>query len=204
MAVRRNESAPGRLIGHTVSGRPAANLYYVRARYYDPATGPRFSQRSTFSRSVLSKVRLYNSLEAGIANVNTRIGAGRLKVFRTCTNLIKELGLYRYPDESERKLVGEKPIDAHNHACAALRYLVHELDRFRRFEAGSSAYVVLPEKPPDPVPPDYETDYRRSPPQQRYQQPPRHSREEWDRERERREQHEYLWNHGWEDYRGAF
>ena len=65
--------------------------------------------------------------------MTARVSTGRLWVRRSaCPNLLAEAKLYRYPDEPS-----EAPIDAHNHALAALRYLVSKLDerfvvQFRR------------------------------------------------------------------------
>ena len=53
-----------------------------------------------------------------------------------CPNLLYEASLYRYGDgDGERR--AEVPVDEHNHALAALRYLVSKVDarqmaRFRR------------------------------------------------------------------------
>jgi hypothetical protein len=70
-----------------------------------------------------------NDLRPGIAAVTARLRTGRLKVRRdACPNLIAEAQLYRYPTASERALAGELPVDEHNHALAALRYLVSRLD----------------------------------------------------------------------------
>lgn len=69
-----------------------------------------------------------NNLRRGIALVTARIRTGRLKVHPHCTNLIAEARLYRWPTATERAAVGENPIDAHNHALAALRYLVTRID----------------------------------------------------------------------------
>lgn len=61
----------------------------------------------------------------GVAAVSARIRTGRLKVLSTnCANLIAESKLYRYPGDRERAVLGEKPIDEHNHALGALRYLI--------------------------------------------------------------------------------
>jgi hypothetical protein len=96
-----------------------------------------------------------NSLRAGIAAVTARIQTGRLKVLSYgCPNLIAEVGLYRYPNPTERALPGEIPIDEHNHALAALRYLISQLDhkfmvKFRR-DKGSGAGQGEQEIPPDP------------------------------------------------------
>jgi hypothetical protein len=79
-----------------------------------------------------------NDIRAGIAAVTARIRTGRLKVYETtCPNLIQEARLYRYPNTQEQILIGENPVDDHNHALAALRYLISRLDarfiaRFRK------------------------------------------------------------------------
>src|SRR5271154_6631366 len=70
-----------------------------------------------------------NDIRLGIAAVTARLRTGRLKVARSrCPNLLTEAKLYRYPTAAERKQHGEDPIDAHNHALAALRYLIAKLD----------------------------------------------------------------------------
>jgi hypothetical protein len=47
-----------------------------------------------------------------------------------CPNLLAEAGLYRYStEETDRR--SETPVDDHNHALAALRYLVSKLDSHR-------------------------------------------------------------------------
>lgn len=81
-----------------------------------------------------------NGLRPGIAAVCARLQTGRLKVVRAaCPQLIREAGLYRYPSEAERLRGEEDPVDEHNHALAALRYLVAGIDvgflaRLRRRE----------------------------------------------------------------------
>jgi hypothetical protein len=70
-----------------------------------------------------------NALRAGIAAVSGRLQSGRLRVRRgACPELLREAGLYRYPDADEQTRLGENPLDAHNHALAALRYLVAGID----------------------------------------------------------------------------
>jgi hypothetical protein len=71
-----------------------------------------------------------NALQAGIAAVTARIQTGRLRVLAdACPHLLAEARLYRYPGHADRGVDREKPIDEHNHALAALRYLVSRLDR---------------------------------------------------------------------------
>jgi hypothetical protein len=70
-----------------------------------------------------------NDIRAGIAAVTARLETGRLKVNQErCPNLVAEARLYRYPSPSERRAEGENPVDEHNHALGALRYLVSRLD----------------------------------------------------------------------------
>ena len=60
--------------------------------------------------------------------VTARLQNGLLKVAPgACPNLLKEAGLYRWGDQGS----GDTPEDAHNHALAALRYLVTRLDAHR-------------------------------------------------------------------------
>jgi hypothetical protein len=82
-----------------------------------------------------------NDLRSGIAAVRSRLEAGKLKIVPgACPNLLTESQLYRYPESSEGG-DPEIPVDEHNHALAALRYLVARLDgdfirRYRRGKAG--------------------------------------------------------------------
>jgi hypothetical protein len=69
-----------------------------------------------------------NALRPGIAAVSARVENGTLRVLEgRCPNLLYEASLYRYSDAlGERQ--AEVPVDEHNHALAALRYLVSKLD----------------------------------------------------------------------------
>ncbi len=69
-----------------------------------------------------------NQIRQGISQVSARLRTGRLRVAPRCDHLLAEAKLYRYPSASERELLGENPVDAHNHALAALRYLVSRLE----------------------------------------------------------------------------
>jgi hypothetical protein len=76
-------------------------------------------------------VRGKNDLTLGIAAVTARLEAGMLRVVEgRCPKLVWEAGLYRY-DETPRSNRREAPLDEHNHALAALRYLIYRLD-YRR------------------------------------------------------------------------
>jgi len=70
-----------------------------------------------------------NDIRSGVAAVSARLRTGRLKVRRdACPHLLTEARLYRYPCAVERALRGENPVEEHNHALDALRYLISRLD----------------------------------------------------------------------------
>jgi PBSX family phage terminase large subunit len=70
-----------------------------------------------------------NSIEAGLLKVNSYINNNKLKVFNTCTNLIKEGLNYKFPEVSmdNNKNLDEKPIKRGDHALDALRYALMRL-----------------------------------------------------------------------------
>ena len=62
-----------------------------------------------------------------------------------CRNPLSEAGLYRYSDDpSDRH--AEAPVDEHNHALAALRYLISQLDA--RHMARERPAPAGPDSPP--------------------------------------------------------
>jgi hypothetical protein len=85
-----------------------------------------------------------NCLRAGIAAVTARIQTGRLRIVeKACPHLIDEAARYRYAAAEEGRSESEEPIDEHNHALAALRYLIARLDQrflvqFRRGVVGTA------------------------------------------------------------------
>ena len=99
----------------------------------DPCTGTPIPPGPTKSLSCAAAAswfaREIMPCAAGIAAVTARLQTGRLKVLADrCPHLLDEARLYRYPSPSEREADQENPIDEHNHALAALRYLVSRLD----------------------------------------------------------------------------
>src|SRR5262249_20123259 len=93
--------------------------------YADPAGATEIAEMRAAGHKVLPG---NNSLRLGIQAVTARIQTGRLKVSASCTNLAREARLYRYPGRDGRGETGEGPVDEHNHALAALRYLILCLD----------------------------------------------------------------------------
>lgn len=62
-------------------------------------------------------VKADNSVETGIARLWNRFVSGKLKIFSNCTNLLRELGLYKRNDKG-------RIVKANDHAVDALRYAV--------------------------------------------------------------------------------
>lgn len=98
-----------------------------------------------------------NSLEYGITKVNTYIELKKLKVYKTCVNLIKEAINYTYPetemDEQEEKL-SEKPEKKHDHALDALRYMIAKLPddpEFLKTDSYEPPNIYLPNERYDTI-----------------------------------------------------
>jgi hypothetical protein len=86
-------------------------------------------ERAELIRSGLRVRKGLNALRSGIMAVTARLESGRLRVLEgACPNLLYEAALYRY---GEGEGGSEAPVDEHNHALAALRYLVARLDEGR-------------------------------------------------------------------------
>jgi hypothetical protein len=95
-----------------------------------------------------------NAIRLGIAAVSCRINEGRIKIDpKRCPNLTAEAALYRYPDDKERVVYGENPIDDNNHALGALRYLISRIDaRYLATMARKQTTEGPIEQPASPAP----------------------------------------------------
>lgn len=94
--------------------------------YADPSGA---QEIATLRRMGLVVRRGHNDIAAGLAALRSRIETGRLKVLGSaCPNLLAEAKLYRYPTRQTGQPGSEIPVDDHNHALSALRYLVSRLD----------------------------------------------------------------------------
>ena len=89
------------------------------AVYPDPAEPDRIEE---MKRHGLNTREVSKDIEAGIDRVRELFKANRLKIHRSCTNLINELETYSYPERKPDKNEPELPIKENDHACDALRY----------------------------------------------------------------------------------
>ena len=56
-------------------------------------------------------------------------GKPRLRIFKSCHNLIRELGGYRYPDGTDSKDPKDEPLKVNDHLVDALRYVIYSTER---------------------------------------------------------------------------
>ncbi|HVS34581.1 MAG TPA: terminase family protein [Gemmataceae bacterium] len=118
--------------------------------YADPAGATEIAE---LRASGLTVRRADNDIRLGIMATAARLRTGRLKVHGpACPNLLHEAGMYRYPSASERASINENPVDEHNHALGALRYLIAALDaRFiARLRRRPEAPAAESDKPVEP------------------------------------------------------
>jgi hypothetical protein len=94
--------------------------------YADPAGATEIAELRAAGLTVR---RADNDIRLGIAATAARLRTGRLKVHGpACPNLVAESRLYRYPPVGDGAAAHENPVDEHNHALGALRYLISALD----------------------------------------------------------------------------
>lgn len=89
-----------------------------------------------------------NDLRLGIAAVTARMENGTLRIQKgSCPALLEEAGLYRYGNVLDDHR-SEAPVDEHNHALAALRYLIATLDAKRMAGPPPAKPPAPPRRPP--------------------------------------------------------
>lgn len=113
---------------------PAGRIRYMVA---DPAIKNRMNDVMTGKNIQMhfQEYGLYwqlgnNNLEYGITKVNAYIEAGKLKIYKTCINLIKEMLQYTYPEvdiDNADENLDEKPEKKNDHLMDAMRYMIARL-----------------------------------------------------------------------------
>jgi hypothetical protein len=132
----------GKPLSYHAERLPADVLWYA-----DPAGA---GERSELTCAGFKVRRAINAVRSGIAAVSARLETGRLRIQQgRCDNLLEEAQLYCYDNSQEGK--GEKPLNEHNHALDALRYLVNTLDA--RTLAGRRPRPTEPTDTPEPIAP---------------------------------------------------
>lgn len=92
------------------------------ACYPDPESASGILELKNRGINVREVVKNKDSVRNGINTVRELLLSGRLKIHKSCENLIWEFETYAYPDRKANHNEEEKPIKENDHALDALRY----------------------------------------------------------------------------------
>lgn len=92
------------------------------ACYPDPASASGILELQQRQVNVRDVVKGADSIRNGINTVRELFKTGRLKIHKSCVNLIWELETYSYPEKKPDRNEEENPIKENDHALDALRY----------------------------------------------------------------------------------
>jgi hypothetical protein len=124
--------------------------------YSDPSGA---TERAELLSAGFKVLKSDNALRPGIAAVSSRVENGTLRVLEgRCPNLLAEAALYRYGDGSNER--SEVPVDEHNHALAALRYMVSRLDARKQVRKPAGPVLEVEPREPDFDPPPRRSQWR--------------------------------------------
>lgn len=90
--------------------------------YPDPENPSAIEALNEKGISVMEVVKGKDSVMSGINKVRELLKQNRLKIHRSCQNLINEFETYSYPEKPSGKNEIENPVKEHDHALDALRY----------------------------------------------------------------------------------
>ena len=127
----RNIEELARLYHENVKDIPSGGL--VTAPIIDPKSGPKrdYEKKSLADHFLDYGIAFqpgFVNVDARIFRLNTYFESGKLKIFNTCTDLIRELREYKFKaDESQHSGFTGKPEDKNNHGINALEWIAMEL-----------------------------------------------------------------------------
>lgn len=109
----------------------------LRFMVIDPACKNRMNDVVN-GKSVVDHFREYglyfslgnNNIDYGLSKVNTYIELRKLKIYKTCYNLINEMLTYVYPEtdiDNADENLDEKPVKQNDHLMDAMRYMIARL-----------------------------------------------------------------------------
>jgi len=92
--------------------------------YPDPENPSAIEVLNEKGINVVEVTKGKDSVMSGINKVRELLKQNRLKIHRSCQNLINEFETYSYPDKQSGHNEQENPIKEHDHALDALRYVL--------------------------------------------------------------------------------
>jgi PBSX family phage terminase large subunit len=90
--------------------------------YPDPESPSAIEELRRRGVNIREVIKNKDSVKSGIQVVRELLKANRLKIHRSCVNLILELETYAYPDKKDAKNEEENPIKENDHLLDSLRY----------------------------------------------------------------------------------
>ena len=93
--------------------------------YPDPESPSAIQCLNDKSIEVVEVVKNKDSIPNGIDRIRTLFKTGKLRIHKSCVNLINELETYAYPEKKPDSNEYENPIKEHDHAIDALRYALN-------------------------------------------------------------------------------
>jgi PBSX family phage terminase large subunit len=90
--------------------------------YPDPESPSAIEVLNSKGINVVEVIKNKDSIKNGIDRVRQLLKQGKLRIHKSCVNLISELETYSYPEKRPDHNEDENPIKEHDHALDALRY----------------------------------------------------------------------------------
>lgn len=90
--------------------------------YPDPESPSAIEVMNVKGIPVVEVTKNKDSIQNGINRVRQLLKMGKLKIHKSCVNLISEFETYSYPEKRPNSNEYENPIKEHDHALDALRY----------------------------------------------------------------------------------
>ena len=90
--------------------------------YPDPESPSAIEVLNNKGIAVMEVIKNKDSIQNGINRIRTLLKMGKLRIHKSCVNLISEFETYAYPEKRPDQNEYENPIKEHDHALDALRY----------------------------------------------------------------------------------
>lgn len=98
----------------------------LKANYYypDPESASGIAEMRKRGCNIREVIKNKDSIRNGISSVRDLLKANKLKIHKSCENLIWEFETYSYPEKKDMRNEDENPIKENDHALDALRYVI--------------------------------------------------------------------------------
>jgi len=124
----------GKIVSHHAKAIKTRDNSSVKEWLIDPSCQAKNREKNGNQYSVIEEYRdnglffipANNEVLGGINRVSEYFKSDRLKIFKSCTNLIEEIGQYKWQKlkPGSQKNAPEAPMKHKDHACDCLRYLI--------------------------------------------------------------------------------